>query len=103
MGLPILPMIPSAYLAPSKRPYSGAIKPGDVFAWEPDLPHARELLVVTRIVDETHRTLVWTRHIDGDEEVYNDIDRFREAVVPTILNPHSPFRTKAPIPWPFGK
>lgn len=84
------------------RWFAGDIRPGQVFAWEPDLPHARELLVVTRVGDPPPDTvvrhargvavlsggrgpMVWARPIDGTREYYNDEDRFREAVVPTTM------------------
>jgi hypothetical protein len=58
------------------------IRPGRVFVWEPDLPYARELLVVTRFEGER----VWTRSFpDYGKEVFNDLDRFREACFPTIF------------------
>lgn len=102
--LPSLPEIPRAMLRPTKRPYKGAIGVGDVFAWEPDLPHARELCVVTRITGPlepeaiTHsrgtavlfrgsETTILTRPLGGGKEVWNDESRFREAVVLTIFRP----------------
>ena len=76
------PIIPETMLRRVTRPYAGVITPGDVFAWEPDFPHARELCVVVKITE----TAVWTRPIESFSPVYgNDISRFREAVVPTIF------------------
>jgi hypothetical protein len=103
------PVIAEAFLRRSGRPYRGDIRPGDVFAWEPDLPHARELCVVTRLTgpreDEvirhargtavicgTGEPLVWSRPLDGDDEWWNTESRFREAVVPTLFRPHPPRR-----------
>lgn len=103
MTLPIKPAIPEAVLRRGSRPYLGKISVGKIFAWEPDLPHARELCVVTRLAEPEeplrvkHRTgtallsrgtepQVWSRQYpDGGEEYNNDISRFREAVVPTIF------------------
>lgn len=103
---------------PDGRPYrwyDGDIRPGQVFAWEPDLPHARELLVVTRVggpppadvtVEHARGTayfpaplglLIWSRPFEAGQsasaparEVYNDEDRFREAVVPTLFKDVTP-------------
>lgn len=99
------------------RWYDGEILPGQVFAWEPDLPHARELLVVTRVggppppgqvIEHARGTaifppplgvLIWSRRFDGERfgttasfarEVYNDEERFREAVVPTLMRDVAP-------------
>jgi hypothetical protein len=101
IGLPVLPMIGEAELLREARPYAGQIRIGQVFAWEPDLSHARELLVVTRIgppppptavhhsrgvaiISNGSDDVVYTRHFpDGKTEVWNDLSRFREAVVPT--------------------
>lgn len=89
----IKPALGEAILCRGERPYSGPIEPGDVFAWEPDLPHARELVVVSRIERQVsgagYQCRVWCRRIDGTEyfdgrkEVYNPEDVFRAAVVPT--------------------
>ena len=103
MSLPIKPVIAEFVLLRGATPYAGSIYPGDVFAWEPDLPYARELVVVVRLAGGN----VWTRNIDGDAEHWNPEDTFREAVVPTILNPHPPTRdagriTPLPADWPMG-
>lgn len=95
-SLPIRPIIPEAVLVRGERPYPGDINPGDVFAWEPDLPYARELVVVT-FVDKLR---IGTRPLDGDREVFNDIDRFREAVVQTRFNPMPTKRNRLPLPIP---
>lgn len=121
--LPNKPMIPEAELRRGKRPYKGNIVPGDVFAWEPDLPHARELVVVTRITgphfpnpieqpflidfSEGNELTVWTRPLNGWEEAGNEMSRFREAVVPTAFNRMLPtpptIEEIAKIGWPFGQ
>ena len=87
------------------RWYPGEIRLGMVFAWEPNLPYARELCVVTGIsgpmepitfnhargvavISRSNETTIYTRPL-GDlnkEEVWNEESRFREAVVPTIIN-----------------
>lgn len=94
--LPNNPMINEAELRRGKRPYEGEITPGDVFAWEPDLPYARELVVVKCIT----KTRVCTRPLNGDEEVWNDLSRFREAVVPTAFNRMPPTRPASPVAVP---
>ena len=106
-GLPIKPPIPESHLLRHWGIYQGEIVPGGIFAWEPDLPTARELCVVTRVCDPApptevkHATgtafisngcepQVWTRPIEGGKEVNNDISRFREAVTQTSLKPQTP-------------
>ncbi len=103
-GLPEKPPIPEAYLEhAAKRPYRGVIEPGMVFAWEPTISTARELTIVTRIspppspivvesptmkavISRGDDEVVWSRAFpDGTEEYYNEIERFREAVVPTMF------------------
>lgn len=89
----VFPIIAGAILAaPGPRPYSGPISVGDVFAWEPDDPKLRELVVVTRMTEN----FIWTvpfderfRKINGlnTEEVPNPDARFREAAHPTIYKP----------------
>lgn len=91
-GLPFRPIIPEPLMRRCERPYDGPVKPGDVFAWEPDIETARELLVVTRITKEPsfpdpYEERVFTRPIDGGKEVWNSMSRFREAVVPTLFRP----------------
>lgn len=61
--------------------YVGPIEPGAVFAWEPDLPGARELTIVTMVDSD----FVWSRPMSGGETCMNKIDRFREAVFATIF------------------
>lgn len=105
-GLPIKPALPEAELIrDTQRPYNGEIRPGDIFAWEPDLPYARELLIVTEISEPpppleirhargiAHISCgsglqIWTVPFpDGGREINNDISRFREAVIPTLFKP----------------
>jgi len=115
--LPIKPEIPSALLCPSLcttrmddetgkefRWYAGEIEPDMTFAWEPDLPYARELVVVVRIaeagdpitirharglasISQGRGTLIWTRLINQPAAlaIWNTESRFREAVVPTLF------------------
>lgn len=77
-------MIPEAVLVREPRPYAGGISAGDIFAWEPDLPRARELVIVTRITVDNYDEKIYMRPIYGGKEYWNDADRFREAVVPTL-------------------
>lgn len=79
----VLPPIPSALLISCKRPYRGPIVPGSIFAWEPDLLHARTLCLVTDVRDG----LVYSTDLDYSNEVHNDESRFREACVPTLFQP----------------
>lgn len=106
MSLPIKPMIAEAVLCRGERPYKGAIEPGDIFAWEPDLPHARELVVVTRVEwcigPGLYEARIWARDIDSNNEHWNPEEMFRQAVVPTHMRPHSLARSFLPVPWPFG-
>lgn len=73
------------------RWYAGPICPGDVYAWEPELPHARELCVVIRIADrDGAEPAIFTRALHSAglrREIWNDESRFREAVVPTLMRP----------------
>lgn len=94
MALPIKPEIPRAVLARGERPYSGEILPGEIFAWEPEMPHARELCIITKVIARTgNEPLVYTRDFPGRrQEVRNELSRFREAVVPTVFNRQSPER-----------
>lgn len=88
-----MPIIPEAVIIrppPGCGGYSGEIRPNHVFAWEPDLPHARELVIVTKITGDDRERLIWTVPIDGGDEVYNDESRFREACCATRFNPMAP-------------
>lgn len=86
----------------------GEIVPGEVFAWEPDLPGARELVVVSRIEEAPgsagdkvildtprhHVTFlgsserqIWCWDFpDYRREVSSDEGRFREACYRTLFN-----------------
>jgi hypothetical protein len=106
MLLPHLPPVPEADLDRNHpRPYPGLVEIGDVFAWEPDIPSARMLCIVTAITDPLpplrvdhpkgtaiisrgSEKQVWTRAWpdDGAEPVNVDISRFREAVVKTTFH-----------------
>ena len=113
-GLPATPAIPEAALAPGHRPLRGEVKVGEGYAWEPALPHARELVVVMELTPAGHVAVVrvahacgeafiterrgagvWTVPIDGGRLVWNDMARFREACVRT--------RFALQVPLPAGK
>jgi hypothetical protein len=101
-GLPEKPEIDPAVMVSGPRPLVGDIRLGEVFAWEPGLPHARELCIVSRIVTEPGReTIIWTYDMDYRREVWNDESRFREAAVRTQHVP-LPARPLAipPLPEP---
>jgi hypothetical protein len=92
MGLmPIQPIIPEAYIVRNApRPLLGDIRPGMIFAWEPDSPTARELVIVTRVEPDK----VWARNLEESRGGYlgyvNDEDRFREACWPTLFKDQTP-------------
>jgi hypothetical protein len=107
-GLPVLPMLDETVLVrTAPRPYTEVILPGMIFAWEPDLPHARCLLIVTKItgpqptfeikhgrgtavISSRHDHLIWSKYFPTREyEVWNDESRFREAVIPTRFKPQT--------------
>ncbi len=94
--------IPEVELVRHKGLLEGPISVGEVFAWEPDLPHARELIVVVEITDDTHRIEstvshdrglaiitvengagVRSRSLSGGPVCWNDMSRFREAAMRT--------------------
>lgn len=63
--------------------YDGPIEPGMGFIWEPTLPHARALLIVTHVDDKMVFSLgEWQGvNLHPEDENYNEVERFREAVV----------------------
>lgn len=71
---------------PDGQVYTGEIRVSQVFAWEPHLSYARELVIVTRI----ECGQIWCKNIDDTNTVTwgpaNDEARFREAVYGTQLN-----------------
>ena len=82
-----MPLIPSTVLVLSPRPLKGQIAPGEVFAWEPNLPYSRQLLIVTRIeLREGDEALIWATDMDYTEEFWNYESRFREACIRTMFN-----------------
>jgi len=121
---PILPPIPAAYIDWSGIEwrkneddggrtryhwYTGPIEVGMIFAWEPDLPHAQELLIVVKIDEETVRAekQIWTMPLDSPyrgkpwtphvapqlfegKPLPQDEGRFREAIVTTYFKPQTP-------------
>ena len=57
--------------------YQDEIAVGMTFIWEPNKPHAREVVTVTRITEFEHdERKIWT-----SDTIWNDESRFREAVV----------------------
>ena len=100
--LPRFPKIPEAVLVRHKGLLRGPIAIGEVFAWEPDLPHARELVVVVELTGKSHRVEttvkhplgtaviaaesgagVRTRALNGNKLCWNDMSRFLEAATRT--------------------
>lgn len=57
--------------------YEGEIEVGMTFVWEPNKPHARQVVTVVHVTEPEHdERKIWT-----SETVWNDESRFREAVV----------------------
>lgn len=101
---------------PRTRPYAGKIDVGDLYTWEPDLPHALAEIVVVRIEErQGNEPIIWSRshlrpmHLYFNRTCWNDESRFREAVIPSSFryalaplmewetdNPHA----KLEGPWP---
>ena len=55
--------------------YRGEIEVGMTFIWEPNKPHARQIVKVVRIDRSHDDARIWTG------SVWNEESRFREAVV----------------------
>jgi hypothetical protein len=88
-GLPDKPEIPNAYLAVTDFTedyvYEGPIEPGMIFAWEPCLPYARELIIVATVIVDKVGSYSFPKHDYKHRSMHlNDMKRFREAVLPTI-------------------
>ena len=83
--LPFKPMLFPEELRMHDGNLVGPIDLGEVFAWEPHLPWARELLVVTRIeLPAGDERVIYTRPFPSyGAENRNNEGRFREAVVRT--------------------
>ncbi len=111
----VLDMSPKLYrMKYGERYYVGPIRIGQVFAWRPELPRARELVIVTEITipgDPDHEAtaktlqfrdsrvqfppsmddLIWTTALDrahpdyGRGPFHNTEDNFRAAVQATIF------------------
>jgi hypothetical protein len=126
LRLSALPQIPEAYLDRRgvvhlrlegekglTRTYEGPIEVGMVFAWEPDIPTARQLCVVCEITEpENDERRIWTMDLDSPMRgrpdrwrpmmrhiaaylfagapTWNEEGHFRHAVVPTMLRPQEP-------------
>jgi hypothetical protein len=60
-------------------PYDGPIEPKLRFIWECGKAHAHEVIEVVRLNDRGDKVL--TRGAN-DSEYWNDVSRFREAVIP---------------------
>jgi hypothetical protein len=60
---------------------TGEIEVGQQFIWEPETPHAKALVTVTRVQDiHGDERRIWTRDEAGNE-TWNDESRFREACI----------------------
>ena len=106
--------IPEPYIVRNRggEHYTGNIRVGQVFAWNPDIPEARVLIVVTRITGGAavgnrivkhssgvavlmhpmtpgNQGIIWCRTLDkpehgtNDKEFWNEESHFRESVYPT--------------------
>lgn len=85
----VKPLIPEPYIVRSApRPLCDPIKPGQILAWEPDLPTARELVIVTKVRGD----FVWVRNLDDKygRSYMNDESRVREACWPTRFKDQEP-------------
>lgn len=85
----ILPIIPEAYIVRDEpRPLHGDIRRGMILAWEPDMPHARELVIVTKVDGDA----VWIRNLDNRRGRSYLIDewRVRHSCWPTRFKDQEP-------------
>ena len=76
-------MISEAILRRGPTPLEGPIMPGEVFAWEPDLPYARELFIVRRTYQRGDEPWVESWDMNYTATSHTDEERFREAAVRT--------------------
>lgn len=86
--LPHKPMLHDVEIRMHEGDLVGPIELGEVFAWEPHLPWARELVVVTRIEEPPgDERVIYARPFPSyGAENGNDEGRFRAAVVRTWFN-----------------
>ncbi len=109
----VLDLNPDLYRCGGGRYYVGPIRVGQIFAWCPELPRARELVIVTKITtpgDPEHEAtaksmqfrgvrvlfppsmddLIWTKALDRSHPYYgrgpfhNTEDHFRSSVQATL-------------------
>jgi len=83
--------------APGGRPYRGPIDIGMRFIWEPDLPHARQEIMVIGVMTDADpfNRKIQARALSPNlfpgqgigNQVWNDEGRFREACVPLEARP----------------
>ena len=73
--LPEQPPLNETEIIRHKGLLKGKIEIGEVFAWEPDKPHARELVIVTKMSGDQ----ILTIGTYDKDEYWNDESRFREA------------------------
>lgn len=67
-----------------RSPLGGEIKVGEIYEWEPYLSHAAQALEVVQVDEQ--KGLVLTRMVErGAGTYWNDITRFRDAVVKSRL------------------
>jgi hypothetical protein len=99
-------MIGEPILVRGPRPLEGEIVPGEVFAWEPDLPWARELVIVRRVYERGGTTWIEAWDMDYTRTVQNEEGRFREAAYRTMFNrfpSEKPRMLLEPLPEGFFK
>jgi len=99
-NLPIKPMIAEVEIVRHKGKLKGAIKEGEVFAWEPDLPWARELLIVTSIETREDATIIiHTKDMNYENPAWNTERKFRESAQRTRFRNFPTKKFTDPLPW----
>ncbi len=82
MTLPAKPPLSEATIVRHQGALAGPINPGEVFAWNPDIPCAREYAIVAKVENGK----VWTWDMQYKKWFWNDESTFREACYRTLFH-----------------